>query len=161
MPWLKNPMHDMVWYIPPYSSYSLILYHCIEKDSADKIFWTEMICSFSFIRIVYHWVIFRVFFVNYLCIYIHMYFNSVIWSSCPSKMMGCGVAEAIGWGFVRFVVPNPRVLQANRVDFGPFLCHLWILPLLVFLSFYSPLPSLAGVPLTCPNYHKYSFKFTL
>ena len=32
--------------------------------------------------------------------------------------MGCGAAEATGLGFVCFVVINPRVLSANRVDFG-------------------------------------------
>ena len=35
-------------------------------------------------------------------------------------VMGCGAAEAIGLGFVCFVVINPRVLSANRVDFGLF-----------------------------------------
>ena len=33
-------------------------------------------------------------------------------------VMGCGAAEATGPGFVCFVVLNPHVLSANRVDFG-------------------------------------------
>ena len=35
-------------------------------------------------------------------------------------VMGCGAAEATGLGFVCFVVINPPVLSANRVDFGLF-----------------------------------------
>ena len=35
-------------------------------------------------------------------------------------VMGCGAAEATGLGFVCFVVINPCVLSANRVDFGLF-----------------------------------------
>ena len=39
-------------------------------------------------------------------------------------VMGCsGAAEATGPGFVCFVVINPCVLSANRVDFGFFLFH--------------------------------------
>ena len=34
--------------------------------------------------------------------------------------MGCGAAEATDLAFVCFVVINPRVLLANRVDFGLF-----------------------------------------
>mgnify|MGYP003571746643 CR=1 FL=1 len=37
--------------------------------------------------------------------------------------MGCGAAEATGLGFVCFVVINPCVLSANRVDLGFFLFH--------------------------------------
>ena len=37
--------------------------------------------------------------------------------------MGCGVSEATGLGFVCFVVLNPRMLSANRVDLGFFLFH--------------------------------------
>ena len=37
--------------------------------------------------------------------------------------MGCGAAEATGLGFVCFVVINPWVLSANRVDLGFFLFH--------------------------------------
>ena len=33
---------------------------------------------------------------------------------------GHGAAEATGLGFVGFVVVNPRVLSANRVDFCSF-----------------------------------------
>ena len=36
-------------------------------------------------------------------------------------VMGCGTAEATGLGFVCFVVNNPRVLSANRVDLGFFV----------------------------------------
>ena len=36
------------------------------------------------------------------------------------RVMGCGAAEATGLCFVCFVVINPRVLSANRVDFGLF-----------------------------------------
>ena len=35
-------------------------------------------------------------------------------------VMGCGAAEATGLGFVCFVVINPRVLSANKVDLGSF-----------------------------------------
>ena len=35
-------------------------------------------------------------------------------------VIGCGAAEATGLGFVCFVVFNPRVLSAKRVDFGLF-----------------------------------------
>ena len=35
--------------------------------------------------------------------------------------MECGAAEATGLGFVCFVVINPRMLSANRVDFGHFV----------------------------------------
>ena len=38
-------------------------------------------------------------------------------------LMGCGATEATGLGFVCFVVINPHVLTANRVDFGLFLFH--------------------------------------
>ena len=37
---------------------------------------------------------------------------------------GCGAAEATGLGFVCFVVLNPRVLSANRVDLGFFFLLL-------------------------------------
>ena len=39
---------------------------------------------------------------------------------CTLGVMGFGAAEAIGLGFVCFVVINPCVLSANRVDFGLF-----------------------------------------
>ena len=42
-----------------------------------------------------------------------------------SSSQFCGVAEATGLGFV-FVVINPRVLSANRVDFG-LVCFMNIL----------------------------------
>ena len=35
-------------------------------------------------------------------------------------VMGIGAVEATGLGFVCFVVINPRVLSANRVDLGFF-----------------------------------------
>ena len=35
--------------------------------------------------------------------------------------IGCGAAEATGLGFVCFVVINPRVLSANRVDLDFFV----------------------------------------
>ena len=34
--------------------------------------------------------------------------------------MGCGAAEATGLDFFCFVVINPRVVSANRVDLGFF-----------------------------------------
>ena len=37
--------------------------------------------------------------------------------------IGCGATEATGLGFVCFVVINPCVLSANRVDLGFFLFH--------------------------------------
>ena len=37
--------------------------------------------------------------------------------------MGCSATEATGLGFVCFVVINPLVLSANRVDFGLVLFH--------------------------------------
>ena len=37
--------------------------------------------------------------------------------------MECSAVEATGLGFVCFVVINPGVLSANRVDFGLFLFH--------------------------------------
>ena len=47
--------------------------------------------------------------------------------------MGCGAAEATGRGLVLFcfVVINPRVLLANRVDLGFFLFHK--------LSYFTPI----------------------
>ena len=45
--------------------------------------------------------------------------------------MGCGVVEATGQGFVCFVA-IPRLLSADRVDFGLFVS-------LIF-QFYSPPP---------------------
>ena len=41
----------------------------------------------------------------------------------PPLSLGSGAAEATGLGFVCFVVLNPRVLSANRVDLGLFLFH--------------------------------------
>ena len=41
----------------------------------------------------------------------------------PLPLMECGAAEATGLNFVCFVVINPRVLSANRVNFGLFLFH--------------------------------------
>ena len=43
---------------------------------------------------------------------------------------GEGEAETTGLSFVCFVVINPRVLSANRVDLGFFFCfiHFSILP---------------------------------
>ena len=38
--------------------------------------------------------------------------------------MGCGAVEATCVGFVCFVVPNPCVLLANRVDFGRLFCFI-------------------------------------
>ena len=38
--------------------------------------------------------------------------------------MGCGAAEATGLGFVCFVVINPRVLLANRVDLTFFVSYI-------------------------------------
>ena len=46
--------------------------------------------------------------------------------------MGCGAAEATGLGFVCYVVINPHVLSASRVDLG-FLFHKF--------SNFTPLPS--------------------
>ena len=45
-------------------------------------------------------------------------------------VMGCGAAEATGLGFAFFVVINPCVLSANRVDLGFCFCftNLQILP---------------------------------
>ena len=43
--------------------------------------------------------------------------------------MGCGAAEATGLGFVCFVVTNPCVLSANKVDLG-FFCFK-IFPILL------------------------------
>ena len=54
----------------------------------------------------------------------------------PAGVMGCGAAEATGLGFVCFVVLNPRVLSANRVDFGLCLFH-------IFSHFTPPPPSIA------------------
>ena len=48
------------------------------------------------------------------------------------------IAEATGLGFVCFVVLNPRVLSANRVDFGFFLFQK--------LSNFTPPPSSLPVP---------------
>mgnify|MGYP003571732062 CR=1 FL=1 len=45
-------------------------------------------------------------------------------SFCRYPSVGCGASEATGPGFVCFVVFNPRVLQANRVDLGLF----WFIP---------------------------------
>ena len=44
--------------------------------------------------------------------------------------MGFGAVEATGLGFVCFVVVNPRVLSANRIDFGLFM--------FIFFKFTSP-----------------------
>ena len=41
----------------------------------------------------------------------------------PPWVMGCGAAEATGLGFVCFVVINPCVLSANRVDLV-FFCFI-------------------------------------
>ena len=38
--------------------------------------------------------------------------------------MGCGAAEATGLGFVCFVVLNPCVFSANRVDLGFFVLNI-------------------------------------
>ena len=38
--------------------------------------------------------------------------------------MECGAAEETGLGFVCFVIVNPRVLLAKRVDFGLFFCFI-------------------------------------
>ena len=38
-------------------------------------------------------------------------------------VMGCGAVEATGLGFACFVVINPRVLSANRVDLDFILFH--------------------------------------
>ena len=40
-----------------------------------------------------------------------------------SALGWCGAAEATGLGFVRFVVINPRVLSANRIDLGFFFVY--------------------------------------
>ena len=43
-------------------------------------------------------------------------------------VMECGATEASGLGFVCFVVINPHVLSANRVDFGLFCFVSFNLP---------------------------------
>ena len=40
--------------------------------------------------------------------------------AAEAGVMGCGAAEATGLGFVCFIVINPCVLSANRVDLGFF-----------------------------------------
>ena len=48
-------------------------------------------------------------------------------------VMGCGFKEATGLGFVCFVIINPCVLSANRVDLGFFVSK--------FSNFTPPPPS--------------------
>ena len=64
----------------------------------------------------------------------------------PAGVIGCGGAvEVTGLDFVCFVVINPRVLLANRVDFGLFLFHK-------FSNFDPPPQFLLTMPLhTLPN----------
>mgnify|MGYP003571725524 CR=1 FL=1 len=50
----------------------------------------------------------------------------------PLRVMGCGDADATCLGFICFVVVNPYVLSANRVDLGFFVS-------LIF-QFYPPPP---------------------
>ena len=59
-------------------------------------------------------------------------------------VMGCSAAEATGLGFVCFVVINPRVFSANRVDLGFFLFH-------IFSNFPPPPQSDLKTPLEALN----------
>ena len=61
-----------------------------------------------------------------------------------ARVMGCGATEATGLSFVCFVVTNPCVLSAKRVDFGLFFC---------FIHF--PIPPRLPVMIWTPRRNKY------
>ena len=64
-------------------------------------------------------------------------------------------AEATGLGFVCFVVPQPRVLAVNRVDFGLFFFFFFH----KFSNFTFPPPPFQELKDACPKPVRYRRKF--